>query len=151
MRGHSGDVFLLNTEENTARSALEGHLQQILNKYNENFTKADVRLMPAGMNDRDRDYYIFPFLFHELHSLGFLEEFVRSQLAEALDGRAVQIRIARDHATGESHHYIDIATRKPKARQNESKGGSSVAYGFFILLVLLGISGLIGAHQARLN
>lgn len=151
VRGHTGDVFLLNTEENTARSALEAHLQQTLNKYNENFTSADVRLLPASLNDRDRDYYIFPFLFRELHSLGFLEEFIRSQLAEALDGRAVQIRIARDQATGESRHYIDIATRKPKSRQSESKGGSSVAYGFFILLVLLGISGLISAHQMSLN
>ncbi len=141
---------MLNSEDNAARKALEEHLQTVVQKYNENFTRADIRLIPASMHDRDKDYYIFPFLFRELHSVGFFEEFIRSQLGPALDGRAVQVRTVRDHATSESRHYIDIATRKPKPQASGGAGNSACGYKMFILTVLAGVGALIAAHQSRL-
>lgn len=146
-----GSVFLLNTEGNEARKALEEHLSTAVQKYNENFSRADVRLIPAGIHDRDKEYYIFPFLFHALHSVGFFEEFIRSQLSEALSGRAVQIRCVRDHSTGESRHYIDIATRKPKTQAEESTGNSLCGFKMFIFVIVLGVAALIAAHRARLQ
>lgn len=144
------EVFLLSTEQNEARALLEDKLRIVLSQFNETFSKAEIRLLPMGPNDRDREYYIFPFLYHELHSVGFLEEFIRSKLESALEGRAVQIRMLRDNALGESQYYIDIATRKPKARA-ETEGTSWPALIRFILFILIALAGLIGSHQYVVN
>lgn len=140
-------VYLLSTEENEARGALQDHLQRVILKYNDSFHRADLRLLPAGPHDRDREYYIFPFFCAEVHSVGFLENYIRSELDEALAGRKVSIRCIRDRSTGDTRFYIDIATRSPEITQPNT--GSGRAKWEFMIFVLLGILGLIGAHQYR--
>ena len=139
-----GEVYLLSTEENEAYGALQENLQHILVRYNESFDRANVRLVPAGPTDRDRDYYIFPFFCDEIHSLGFLEHHIQSELAEALDGRSVQIRCIRDRANGDTRFYIDISTRK---RQPTSEKKTGMALKEFVIFIVLGILSLIAMHQ----
>lgn len=134
-----GEVYLLSTEEDHARGALQENLNHILSKYNEQFPLAEIRLIPAGDGTRNTDYYIFPFLFLKLHSVGHFEGFIKTGLAEALAGRTVSVRMIRDpcHQKNWTMFYIDIATRSPEPEPSKPNNSGQALFRWLVIFSML--------------
>lgn len=134
-------TYLGQGDINAARAALGSAVASALNRWNSTMVGSNTRLLPPGPTERNTEFYIFPLMYDKMASPSDFEQFLNSELAEALDGRRARLS-SENNFNGHISWFITVPVSRPELEKPKAdkESGRCVAFIYACLLLFLAVN-----------